>query len=762
MSTRRPSTAFRRDAAIQALVSLLAVAAVLPAVPGRSEARPGSGFAPQDVGDRPQFEVAVDLMTVQVRVVGLGDELVSGLTVDDFTLMIEGEERSITVLYEVNLPPLPSETGAGEAGIPERPHAGASELAVVSSQPAGAERALPVAARRHFLLFFDFSNTSRVGVRKARSAARQFLDTYVRADDMVGVAAYSPATGLEFLIPFTGYHELAGRAVESFFTGRAEERVQPQFADVGLRELIAFEEEASGSSELGALLESAQAEQYAAAIASYLDSLAELGEALTAIQGQKHVVFFSRGFADQVWEMKEGDPLGGGEERETEVRDSAQEAAEALKNAGAAIHTFHPDNLPFSNVHDISQIEVSVSTGPGQLNRSAGVLTDRQFLNFIAEETGGLSTWYAGNLATGLEDLDALSRSYYVLGYQRQPDDPEVVSVEVACTFPETEVASAPTQLANVPAFERLTPMQRQLQLAEALEFGVDANRMSLELRVVPLGRVEGVGRYAVVLQVPMREAQRLARLRNDGFLQFEILGVAIDEEGGMSDFFRNGIRLNAGRILEVPDGFDMPFRYYNLFVLPPGQYRTKIVVREATVGQLTSRSVELRVPREGDEATAQPVIVGPLRIAPDRTSYLARGVDPASPPRYRQGLPLDYPFQVNGIELTPDVSPLMQVGESYELWISIGGVYGDYEAAALSAELVLNVVDSAGTAWEIDYFEPIDEELDLEAGRLNLLLWMSLPDDLAVGPHELRLRFTEPVTGQSRESSLGVNVVSG
>jgi VWFA-related protein len=721
----------------------------------------------QQISYEAQFEVAVDLVTVQVRVVGQDEEFLSGLTADDFALLIDGEERPITVLYEVNLPPISDDAGGGDGALLEIETSPSAVTTTVVPRPSQGDRDLPPAARRHILLFLDFFNASRVGVLKAQAAAQRFLDTYVRRDDMLGVAAYSPVTGLELLVPFTGHHELANRAVESFFSGRAAERMEPQFQDIGLQELMAFENAMSewmsdlpGTPTIAEVLESSQAEQYAGATASYLDSLTELGETLAAVQGRKHVVFFSRGFSDQVWAQNEGTSMGGTEQRESEVRDAAQEAAEALQNADAAIHTFHPDNLPVSNVRDISQMKGGAVLAPGQLNRSVGVMNDRQFLNFIAEETGGVSSWYAYNLEEGLaevDEVDEVSRSYYVLGYQRRADDPEVVSVDVSCTFPAAAVVAAPTQLANVPAFEQLTLLQRQLQLAEALELGVDANRMSMELQVLPLGTSGEMGRFAVLVQVPMREAQRLAHLRNDGILQFEILGVVLDEGGRVTDFFRNGIRLNATLIHEAPPGYDMPFRYYNLLLMPPGRYQAKVIVREASVGQLSSRSLSLQVPAAG---ALVPNVLGPLRVAPYQSSYLARGIDPASPPDNRKGLPLEFPFQVNGVELTPDISPLMQAGESYEIWVSIRGISGDLGTFGLSAGMEFDLVDASGSLCEIEYFETLDEELDTETQRLNLHLRMSLPDDLAVGPHSLRLRFTDSMTGETTESSLPINIV--
>ena len=123
------------------------------------------------------------------------------------------------------------------------------------------------------------------------------------------------------------------------------------------------------------------------------------------------------------------------------------------------------------------------NTGPGQIYRSAGVMNGRQFLNFMADETGGLSTWYAHNLEEGLADVDEFSRSYYVLGYQRQPDDPEVVSVEVNCTFPQAEITAAPTQLANVPTIDRVFGERPDPQV-HLIHVGIHGRQARLHVRV--------------------------------------------------------------------------------------------------------------------------------------------------------------------------------------------------------------------------------------------------------------------------------------
>jgi hypothetical protein len=101
-----------------------------------------------------------------------------------------------------------------------------------------------------------------------------------------------------------------------------------------------------------------------------------------------------------------------------------------------------------------------------------------------------------------------------------------------------------------------------------------------------------------------------------------------------------------------------------------------------------------------------------------------------------------------------------MHAGGFYDVWVSIGGISGDQDVLYLFDEIELDLVDASGLAQEVDYFEPIDEEYDPASGRYNLLLWMSLPDNLVVGPHELRVRFTDPVAGEAAESSLPINIV--
>lgn len=754
---RRMCIVIARVAARRALCRCVAGSAAILAM---TSVGLGSSGSVETLRGQAQFEVTVDLMTLQIRVLGANKQFVTGLTTDDFALHINGEERPISVLYEISphaggtAPDEPSTAGPRNLEIA----VGGRVPAAARALPADLARRMPPSTRRHFLFFMDLTTATPSSVIRARDAALRFLESFVAADDMVAVAAYSPSRGLEMLVPFTGYHALAMQALKSFFGADAAGRVPPAGQDVGLHELIEFEQEMSGSGELAEALSQQEEERYASVVASYLDSLTELGRALTAIQGRKYVVFFSRGLPDSVWEMKEGNPFGGTEAKQTEIREAAQAAAEALRLSDAVVHVLHPDILPVSDIHDLSEMESRLQMGPGEANKSASVMMDRQFLSFLADETGGTTSWYAHNLEEGLRDLHVQTNAYYVLGYERQPTDPPVVSIEVTCTEPGAAVVDAPTRLAAPPDFSKLDPMQRQMQLAEALEYGVDAQGMAVEARIVPLAERDNVGRFAVLLQVPIHEVARLARQRHDGRLELEIVGVAIDDGGRVADYFRNSVGIGTSRILEAPERYRVPFRYYDLVVVPPGDYRMKLIVREARLGDLSSRSFSLSVPR----AESPPLLlVGPLRLARPQESFQVRGVRPTAPPRHRRGLPLDYPFQVAGVELVPDISPFMEPGNTYRILAIVSGLSVDPITDDPRPALDVGLVDASGSVRQVEHADIVDRSEDPEDGAVALLLSLTIPAALPAGPYQLRFTVTDGVTDELARSFMLISVTS-
>jgi VWFA-related protein len=127
----------------------------------------------------------------------------------------------------------------------------------------------PLAARRHFLFFFDFRFTTRRGVREARDAALEFLDNKLRGGDVLAVAKVN-RFGVDIPIPFTTDVSQARAVIKGISLSDATDRADHFFSRAEME----------------------------AEVAAYIESLAWIAELLRAAGGRKHLVMFSTGFPD--------------------------------------------------------------------------------------------------------------------------------------------------------------------------------------------------------------------------------------------------------------------------------------------------------------------------------------------------------------------------------------------------------------------------------------------------------------------------------
>ena len=123
------------------------------------------------------FTETTEVVVVEVPVQVIKDgEPVRGLTANDFELF-EGRKKVPITGFEV----LDLEmTGAGQEAM----------------------AAVPVSARRHFLVLFDLSNSEPKAIVKARDAAKGVVSS-LHPTDLVAVATYSALQGPNLVIGFT-------------------------------------------------------------------------------------------------------------------------------------------------------------------------------------------------------------------------------------------------------------------------------------------------------------------------------------------------------------------------------------------------------------------------------------------------------------------------------------------------------------------------------------------------------------------------------
>ena len=256
-----------------------------------------SPIAADEAPKAPSFDDSTTVVVVEVPVnVHLDGKVVRGLTRSDFEIF-EGRSRRELVGFEV------------------------VDLAVGTGTPAApaAEAQVPMAARRHFLLFFDLTAGGLAGLQ----GARDLVDSGLHAQDLVGVGVYSRA-GAGLLLGFTPDHgqvravldrlgaESSREEGDSEQDGAALARLDPlkltpdtRAIDTA-REALEMDTGGRGSGaevffEMNRSNINQGRSRARAEVGRFSDALSTLADATARIDGRKFLVLFSAGFDDDVF-----------------------------------------------------------------------------------------------------------------------------------------------------------------------------------------------------------------------------------------------------------------------------------------------------------------------------------------------------------------------------------------------------------------------------------------------------------------------------
>jgi len=136
----------------------------------------GAAWA-QEPAARPEFPAGVDLVSVDVSVLGSDGTPVTGLGRESFTVLEDGQPQSIATF----------EPFVGSEPAPTEAHSAESVPAPRAPAAAPAPEARPGAAPAHFLIVFAEEELSARSADAARRAVERFLDQTVREGERVTI-----------------------------------------------------------------------------------------------------------------------------------------------------------------------------------------------------------------------------------------------------------------------------------------------------------------------------------------------------------------------------------------------------------------------------------------------------------------------------------------------------------------------------------------------------------------------------------------------
>ncbi len=722
----------------RALLSLLTVLALTS---GRGVAAP----APK-APDPPTFSGSAEVVSVEVpvNVVDRDGKPVHGLRAEDFAVYDQGQRQKLSGFEVVDL------------------------TTAAATAPAAAPPApIPSQARRHILLLFDLSFSTPTAVVKARLAARDFVLHSLNPQDLAAVATYSLQQGPRLVVTFTPDRAQLARGIDTLGLHSPEDllvkRDPLHFVIAPADEAALASEGAGVNSEIrsqrdqalleymrtiAAMAERGERQFNEARVSNYSQGLAELAHMLAAVPGRKQVVYFSEGFDSRL--LLGNDPL-------------SQEAAEDSQNIvfGEAWKTDSDNRYGNTQLQnelfrmleafrradcvvqsiDIGGLRADVAE-PGQRTRGNG----QESLFYLANETGGELFRNANDFQSQLEEVLHRTALTYVLTFERSdlPADGSYrkLRVELVDAPSGTRVSYRPGYYAPRP-FKDLDPIEKSLLAGDGIASAVPRHDLAVHALVAPFRATPQLAYVPVVLEIG--GGSLLAGQQNK-FLDTEIYAYASDVHGEMRDFFTQVVRVDLGKARRILEQTGL--KYYGHLDLPPGEYRIRVLVRNAATGRTGVESLPLTVPAY---AADQPYLLPPLFMAAQDGWMMVRERAPES-----SGQSVVYPFTVKGEPYVPAVHPVMPASSRADLCLvgyNLGSTLAvDAKVLAANGQALPVAAPGAGRVALVERTTTGVEGYDKLIATFD-------PAGLTAGDYVLQVAVEDTASGKRQSSSLPFTV---
>ena len=559
----------------------------------------------QNLANTLQHDVSVVLKLIQVYVMDKDGKPVMDLARDDFILVDNGKPVVITEFEKHNLAAMPADTA---------PAAEASPTPVLARPPT---------LSRKFVILIDFAFNTARGAGASFEAVRHFLDQEVRPEDELSLMSYSMLRGLKIHEFLTKDHDKVKTALAAItskdIAGRADEIEQAYWmmADtLGEAKYMSRDEAAQFKSMDMQRRDSMQQAK------NYFADLTRLAQALRLVPGQKNVLFFSLGVPSSLINMSRQvgtdqniNDTGSASFKSTgtiwQIGDSVLSSLQEkmLKEFTAsncsifAFDTRESSKLPALFTYD-EMAFLSRPTGGLLGADSGGVFRDDKTtgmdsLRRISKQTGGK---YYSNISfheKNLEEVSAITGTYYVLGYPvTAVADGRFHNVKIEVKRKSCQVQTQPGYF-NPKPFHEYTDIEKNIHLfALALNEGSEF-QASKSLPISALSYNSGQG----------SRVRELVRISDEIWKRFtgqtaEIVALFFDAQDALMSLQRVIVPLAEYRGKEVLFSAAVSAR--------PGPTKCRVVIRdlstgEGAVGTTTAYSVP---PSRQDLAIFSPLVI--------------------------------------------------------------------------------------------------------------------------------------------------------
>ncbi len=515
---------------------------------------------PQNTGSRGgEFTFKVNAEVVLVNVVARDKKgnLVRDLKREDFTILEDGKPQHIRSFdFEQTEMPLQQAMVTADA----------KQVAVETPKVLTSKERVSLDNRRLIVLFFDFSGMEPEEIERAVTSAQNYVDKQMTGSDTVSVVSFE--SSLTVNQDFTTDKALLTKALNKLMG----------------KDGSGFDAGSAGSdSSAGGDFVPEDTDFNTFNTDRKLAALQSLMSALSRVEQKKSVIYFSTGVA------------GSGLENQSQLRATINSAV----TSNTAIYTMDTRGLqalpPGGDASTASVRGVSAFSGAAVRGQFDNNFATQETLSTLATDTGGKAFLDSNDFSQVFTQVQKDTSEYYVLSYKSANlmKDGRFRKITVKSNRADLKLEYRTGYYAGRD-FAHSTKEDREAQM----ETELNAELTSTDVRVYVAAAYFRVNddQYFVPVSIVVPGAEiPFTRDADKDKASLDIIGVVLDPQTKLRiGNLRETVKLNISGAEEVKR---KNVQYNTGFMLAPGNFHLKFVVRENQSGRMGSFETDIHIP---------------------------------------------------------------------------------------------------------------------------------------------------------------------
>src|SRR5215468_3052332 len=628
----------------------------------------------QQAENKFSLKTTTQVVLVNVQVKDGKGNFIRDLTQDDFTITEDGKVQKIVSMDIQNTDALTENGGELQALNLLGDLNAATSTQIEQAAKDRAKQPTPTEYtketfkdRRMIVMFFDLQSMQPDEITRGIKSAKKYIEEQIRPADFVSIVSLSNQLNVDR--DFTSNKEDLEEALDSFDPNSAN-----GFADNGAPAAAATDETDTSSD---AAFSADTSETDVFNTDRKFDILRTIAETLGSIEEKKTILFFSGGLR------------ANGIDNQTSYR----AAVNAAVRANTAIYTVDTRGLqavvPGNAANTASGRGANEFNGRGLRGQFTALQASQDTLVSLAADTGGRSLMDTNDFGKIFTQIQEDTAMYYVLGYSstNPSKDGKYRNIRVTVKIPNVRVDARRGYYADRD-FQHTDKENRDKQMQDELAADLPSTDLPVYLSTGYF-KLDDARYFVPVSIVVPGSAIPFATQSNQDKATLDILGAVLapvrtpgggggdrgfrgggrgGERGGGPGGFRGGgspqaqegprifgqikqtIKLNVDTEREVKR---KNVQYDAGFLLPPGRFRLRFIVRENETGQIGSFEADVLIPN--------------LLAAPVKVSSVIASAQKAAAKAKK-----DNPLTHNGTELIPSVTHVFSKDQHLYLFYEV------------------------------------------------------------------------------------------